>query len=376
MTSSVAFVVAPYGFGPLSKALAVSSYLPRDIDRVFIGIGASFDEAKRIDEFTACVPLDFTSSPTDVQELLAGFDCLLFINTTRFIRAASAASRPTMLLETLAWLRRSKPDCSHLLTAYFAQKFMDVAFIDALEKMEQFCPVGAIIPRQPLDGLRTRSQNREKRSPILHCGGLYSTEMVPGADNAYVSKALQLARSLDCRISIILPKYLHNKFKKEFSANMELIECSPLTVGDHLDQSTFALSTTGIEFTYECMNLGIPVGFLPPFNASQVHQMSEHQRICPESILFNSCGQPQGDAFELLHASTAAVQREGMRGLWAAQFRELHETVRDLHAYSSGGAFRSIGMSQSAQSKRMRFDGAKVVSDAILSALDLGVGHD
>lgn len=376
MTKSVAFIVAPYGFGPLSKSLAVSSYLPRHIARSFIGFGASLDAAKRTGEFTESLELDFASPPSIVHSHLSGFDCLLFINTTRFISATSALSSPIMLLETLAWLRQSQPDYSHLLTKYFAQRFLDRGFADALEEMDKFLPVGAIIPRLSIRDLPEVELSPEEKLPILHCGGLFSTEMIDGADYAYVLQALNFAKSLKRRIRIILPEHLHAALKHEFTDLIELVECSPLTVCKHLARSSFALSTTGIEFTYECMNLGIPVSFLPPFNASQIHQLSEHQRICPESILFETRGKVQSEAFELLHTSTAAMQREGIAGLWTTQFGELQMALCDVNGCFFEGVLRRISEAQSLLSRRMRFDGAKIVSDDIIKALGVGVVHD
>src|ERR1043166_6891771 len=106
-TDSVAFVAAPYGFGPSSKAIAISSYLPRSIERVFFGDGPSLDLARDSGEFCACTRLDFGMSGVEVAEAMSRYRILVFVNSTRFLYNCSQSDASIVFVDTLAWIRES-----------------------------------------------------------------------------------------------------------------------------------------------------------------------------------------------------------------------------------------------------------------------------
>ena len=113
MRKSIAFIAAPYGFGPSPKAVAISSYLPRSIERVFLSDGPQLEMARSSNEFSSCVRLDFSSDGESVNERLSSFDVLIFVNSTRFISASAKPGRSMVLVETLAWLRENRPPVHH-----------------------------------------------------------------------------------------------------------------------------------------------------------------------------------------------------------------------------------------------------------------------
>jgi hypothetical protein len=112
--NAVAFIAAPYGFGPSSKAIAISSYLPRSLHRVFFSDGPPLEMAQRSQEFSNCFRLDFEASKDSAVQLLSTYSTLVFVNTTRFITASPQSGQSIILVETLGWLRGSPPACSHL----------------------------------------------------------------------------------------------------------------------------------------------------------------------------------------------------------------------------------------------------------------------
>src|SRR5262245_47927121 len=111
---AVAFIAAPYGFGPCSKAVAISSYLPRSVDRVVSSDGRPLEMAHRSQQFSHCFQLDLTISQDSAAQMLSSYRPLVFVNTTRFIGGSPQLGQSTILVETLGWLRASPPACSHL----------------------------------------------------------------------------------------------------------------------------------------------------------------------------------------------------------------------------------------------------------------------
>src|ERR1700735_5307211 len=202
--SAVAFIAAPYGFGPTSKAIAISSHLPRTIERVFFSDGPPLELAQRSNEFSECIRLNFGSSPEGAERLLSSYKILLFINTTRFITPSSKAGRTVILVDTLGWLRASRPSCFSFLSAYFAQRFFDHPFASDIELMDNFHEIGAIVPKAiSVTSNATLAGSIAHKSPIIHCGGLFSPAMCEGADDVFSEYLLQTLASVQLPLRVI-----------------------------------------------------------------------------------------------------------------------------------------------------------------------------
>jgi hypothetical protein len=316
----VAFVAAPYGFGPSSKAVAISSHLPDSIERDFFGAGPPLDLARASLEFANCTRLDFGAPAEEVAEVLAQYRVVVFVNTTRFLAAASRNDNSLMFVDTLAWIRGSWPCPLPPESAYFAQRFFDYGFSADLEGADSFYATSAIVPKTlttPKDPTAIPS-----KSPIVHCGGLYSPAMRPGADAAFVTHLCTALNEIRLPVRAILPKHLHSRFAALAISDVSLIDCSPVDVGEHIEGSLFALTTSGIEFTYESVLLGVPTLFLPPFNATQLLQLDYHRRAHDGCVPF-ILGRERRPTSQTLDADTAVIQEDGMCGIWAAQFGTL-----------------------------------------------------
>lgn len=365
MRCSVAFIVAPYGFGPSSKAVAISSYLPRSVDRVFVGQGPPLEMARQSDEFSACVPLNFHNGAGDASALLAGFDVLIFVNSTRFISASLISGRPAILVETLAWLRDEPPPGAPMLCAFFAQRFLDHPFCPALEAMANFFAIGPIVPKGLSAAQRNVRTPGPVRSPILHCGGLFSPVMVHGAAETFVTHALGAAGQFNGTMRALLPLHLHEAVPTSLERKIHLVESSSLSVHEQLVGSEFALTTTGIEFTYESMLLGVPTIFLPPFNASQHFQARHHARTCSDSVPFEFGGEAPSE-FEALHDATTTLQHAGMDGRWPTQFAAVSNFLERFTPEERGPFLSRLQARQRSMIGCMGADGAQAVAARIL----------
>lgn len=369
MTSDcIAFVAAPYGFGPSSKAIAISSHLPRSIKRVFFGDGPPLDLARASREFSICIKLDFNTPADEVAEVMSRYRTLVFVNSTRFLAAASLTVASVVFVDTLAWIRRSWPSPLPTLSAYFAQRFFDHAFAADLESASSFHATGAIVPKtfaEPQD-----ESIASRKSPIVHCGGLFSPAMRPGADMAFVTHLCRALNETGLPVRVILPKHLHPQFAANTAASMSLIDCSPVDVRRHIEGSLFALTTSGIEFTYESALLGVPTLFLPPFNATQLLQLDYHRRAFDGCVPFLLDGETRHPTSQSLDADTAAIQEEGMNGAWLEQFEALSRHLKRALSGSFLDALAALHRQQQRSFTTVGSDGASAIASHILSDID------
>lgn len=367
---AVAFIAAPYGFGPSSKAIAISSHLPRAVHRVFFSDGPPLEMAQRSQEFSDCFQLDFGTSLESAAGLLSSFRTLVFVNTTRFIGASPRPGQSTILVETLGWLRASRPACSHALRAYFAQRFFDHPFSADLEAMDIFHEIGAIVPKaiSVESSKAAREAWRPGRAPIVHCGGLCSPAMCEGADEAFVNCLLSTLDPIG-PFRLILPKHLHERHADRLPSDVSLIDCSPMTVHEHIKESSFSLTTSGIEFTYESLLLGVPTIFLPPFNASQHLQLKYHHGAHGEWVPFNLSFQRTEFEFASLHEATTEVQRAGIQGVWRSQFAEVRRFLETNLRKKQSSLLENLRLDQANAIQRVGSDGAHSVASYVLREL-------
>lgn len=371
MRNSVAFIAAPYGFGPSSKAVAISSYLPRSIERVFVSEGPPLEMARGSNEFSTCIHLDFSAEIESVEKQLSSYDVLVFINSTRFILPSITTGRPTILVETLAWLRDARPPCAPLLSAYFAQGFFHWPFASELESMENFYAIGVIVPRTVSAAFGANGASSPTKSPLVHCGGLFSPAMIDGAAEEFAAQAFAAITTLKEPVRAILPAHLHERFRTRVADSISLLDCSPLSVHEHIMGSEFSITTTGIEFTYESMLLGAPTLFLPPFNASQYFQLAFHRNACSDSVPFGADAGRRPVEFSSLHQATAEIQKVGMAGIWGVQFEEVSRFLQRLLPKERTPILRRIRERQQKAIEGIGVDGAQRVASHALREVGL-----
>jgi hypothetical protein len=325
--------------------------------------------ARLSDEFSSCVDLDFCNGEEAAAGLLPNFDVLIFVNSTRFISRSIVAGRPVILVETLAWLRDAPPPCSSLVSAFFAQRFFDHAFSPALNSMANFCAVGPIVPKSIADAAAPCAPP-PTQSPIVHCGGLFSPMMAEEASEEFVAQTLGAVASFGGQVRAILPPHLHKVHQPTVDGRISLIDCSSASVHQHISGSEFALTTTGIEFTYESMLLGVPTLFLPPFNASQNFQVEHHARCWGDSVPFDIAPM-MPSAFGTIHEATNKLQRVGMSGGWKEQFAGVSSFLSRLVPEQREAFLARVRGRQQRAIGSMGANGAKAVASRILHEVGL-----
>ena len=368
MHDAVAFVAAPYGFGPSSKAISISSHLPPSVSRVFFSDGPALDLAACSGAFHHCRQLSFSSSTAMAPVKLTDFRVIVFVNSTRFITAPPNNEQTIVFVDTLAWLRKSIPTFANSVDAFFAQRFFGQQFLEELSSTSSFHSVGAIVSKSISTASRERGNKnlKDQRTPLVHCGGLFSPAMVKGADISFVQNLLEFlkATSIDCRV--ILPRYLIEQFACHGLEKITLTECSTNTVHNHIAGTSYVLTTSGIEFTYEAMIIGAPVIFLPPFNATQYLQLRHHKAVTPSAVSFDlNYGSADIDPLSLDHA-TKRLQFDGMNGRWESQFQAIAQYLGCRSQALSPNHLLNLRRVQSESVRKVGWDGAETIAAYIV----------
>lgn len=366
----IAFVAAPYGFGPSSKAIAISSYFPSSINSDFFSDGPALDLALASREFRKCIRLDFNAPPNKVGEIMSRYRSVVFVNTTRFLKACSQKGNSLVFVDTLAWIRRAGISSLPPLNAYFAQRFYNHCFADGLESTGFFQATGAIVPKMFANP--KWESIASKKSPIVHCGGLFSPAMRPGADLNFVAHLCTTLNRMGRPVRVILPKYLHSHFAALAAPDISLIDCSPVDVKEHIESSLFALTTSGIEFTYESALLGVPTLFLPPFNATQLLQLDYHRREFNGSVPFFLNLQAQSSNLQSLDTATAAIQKEGMGGTWNKQFQQLSCHLQQAYSGDFLNTLATLQKQQERSFATVGGDGGHTIASQVISDIVTG----
>ena len=299
-------------------------------------------------------------------KVLASYRAVVFINTTRFLAAASLSASALVFVDTLAWIRGSWPSPLPQQSAYFAQRFFDYGFSADLKAETSFHAINAIVAK-PL--ITSKDQIiTPKQSPIIHCGGLFSPAMLPGADTAFVTHLCAALNEIRLPVRVVLPKHLHAHFASLAKSGASLIECSPVDVREHIEGSMFALTTSGIEFTYESAFLGVPILFLPPFNATQLLQLDYHRRAVDGCVPFD-LEEGRRLTSQTLDADTVLIQEEGMRGVWAKQFAALSRHLKRILSGNFHDTLSALRQQQQRTLAAVGSDGGCEIASYIMSEL-------
>jgi hypothetical protein len=143
-----------------------------------------------------------------------------------------------------------------------------------------------------------------------------------------------------------------------------------MDVGEHIEGSLFALTTSGIEFTYEAALLGVPTLFLPPFNATQLLQLRYYNDAFSGCIPFLFDQKTRRPTAQSLDADTAAIQEEGMCGAWTTQFEALGRYLKRAQSGSFLEALVALQRQQGQAVANVGSDGASTIASHILSEIE------
>lgn len=273
--SLLVFTAAPYGYGPTSKVLCIAEEFMGQHDMVYVGMQPGVSLANNC-LFSEVIEItDRNSWNSEALRVLERSELLISALEYRALPLAARRGLPSVFLDTLLWLREVPPPHVELAKIYIAQRFPHpgAGATDYLEK--GLHNVGPILPSrldQPL-GVRMKSESLR----VLVCvGGLRSPAMAPQADIDYIQLVLALLEDgipSSARTILALPQYLRFAHLPALAATgCEVIYPTQQQFYDLLEISDILITTPGLEVVYESIAAGVPLVFLPPYNATQLFQ--------------------------------------------------------------------------------------------------------
>jgi len=273
---TVVFTAAPYCYGPTAKAICIAEEFFGECEMIFVGMEPGVSLARNSVFSRVMKVNDRDCWDTDSLRVLANADLLVSALDYRALPLAAACGVPSVFLDTLFWLRNEPPPHTELASVYLAQQFFQTPQCSHLEFCDRFIEVGPILPKR----LDEWSLPRVKAMPldvVVNFGGLQSPAMRPGADRDFImltSRILEACLPNACRVRFALPRYLQsasglvsdicNRFTIEYPTQSEFHKA--------LQKCDLLIATPGLETVYEATAAGVPMVFLPPYNATQLLQ--------------------------------------------------------------------------------------------------------
>lgn len=282
---TLVLVAAPYCYGPTSKLLCVAEDLAATHDLVYAGDEPGLGLAKNTFFSKLLTVVDRDRWSAEAIHVLTRADLLVSFLDYRALRIAESYGIPSVFVDTLLWLRQTPLPHTDSVLSYIAQGFFH-SLKNSTDGWQprQLVTVGPILPRV-LDGtVRSATRSRELRV-LVNFGGLRSPVMLEGADVDYVSMVLRLLKEVttnDVSVRVCLPAYLRGVFPTQdrtSSRPMTIEFPGRLEFYDSLKNCDLLLTVPGLEAVLEALSIHVPVAFLPPYNATQFHQVQTYREL-------------------------------------------------------------------------------------------------
>ena len=203
MPLKIALYAVPFGFGPVSKAIAIKSALDKrlDVDWTLFGSGTSLEFMRKNAEGAKVFELESINVPDSIANYIAeNFDCAVII-MHRAWADALASKLPVFVADSLGYMWppdyfTSFPNIQNV-EAYYVQDIF--GSYDNLAKTQ----LDKIIPVSPIIDI-TKSAQKQYTSPtVVHLGGLLNPFSQESTEN-YVEGIEQIITEIAPPRSIIL----------------------------------------------------------------------------------------------------------------------------------------------------------------------------
>jgi len=172
----IVFTAQAFGFGPISKMLAVSENIS-EVKKVFFGSVVALDMAK-LHQFDEIYELTYNDS-SKILELLR--ESKLFINVMDFplSKLAKDSGCPCFLIDSLLWFWPTLPEGVRDAEIYFCQNF----FTSVEQKIQEYrlsnaCLIGPIISNH-------FGRYEKKNQVVINFGGIENPHVEIGVNSNY-----------------------------------------------------------------------------------------------------------------------------------------------------------------------------------------------
>jgi len=287
MTKRLIGVASSFGYGPVSKLLAVAKPLKTlGYDLCFVGRGPALELAQHF-PFDRVLAWQDAGDRRDIERELEKAEGIVNVMEPRFGDLARPPSLPHFYIDSLFWMwSRLDPRTAHA-DIYFIQNFVGVqAQVDRwraeMRNPQIVGPVVDISGSPPAPPARARPP-----ALVINFGGLASGSMRQGQELAYPGILLRLLLPILNRVAGRYEKITFTGNRKVMAyLDQQFPQRAPNIYFTHLSHKAFLtllrsarclLTSPGLTTTYEAFLLNVPVRFLPPQNYSQT-LMLDHYR--------------------------------------------------------------------------------------------------
>ncbi len=257
---TIVFTAQAFGFGPVSKMLAISESLS-DVHKIFFGSGVAFDLAS-LHSFDEIHNFEH-SDKEKILSLLKRSD--LFINVMDFPLGglAKLAGCTYYLIDTLLWFWPKCPESVEHATLYFCQEF----FGRVEPKIHEYGLKNA----QLVGPIRSDTFSRlpKRDQVIVNFGGMECPFIQVGSNSQYPFVILKaLLPILQSRFANVLVtgrerviQMCRKKFGEDDRLQFRMLDRKSML--EELYRSPALLTTPGIEIFYDAFDK-LPIFCLPP----------------------------------------------------------------------------------------------------------------
>jgi len=288
MAKRLVCVASGFGYGPVSKLLAVAKPLKTlGYELCFVGQGPALELAEHF-PFDQVLVREDTSDPNGVEQDLKGANGIVNVLEPRFGALAQRLSLPHFYIDSLFWMWNRLDPRTADADIYFIQNFPGVqAKVDQWRAwMRNPHIVGPVVD---MPGSQRAHQARTGPSTlVINFGGLESQSVRLDQALVYpytlVSLLLPILDVADCPYESIIftgnhraMAHLDRQFP-ERPSNLHFVHLSHESFVSLVRSSRHVLTSPGLTTAYEAFLLNVPVRFLPPQNYSQTLMLDYYRQ--------------------------------------------------------------------------------------------------
>lgn len=275
MTVRIGLYAIPFGFGPVSKSIAIARAISQvvDVEWYFIGNGISLEFMKR--EALRGRLIEAPSNPEDMGDLsgiASQIDAAIVLMDNGWANAL-AEHVPVYFADSLGfmWNKTDFDSYPHMnkMKAYYVQNIFG-----AYENMKEM-GVANIRPVPPIIDTHYKVSDELTNRAVLHMGGLMNP-MNPDTTRFYIKGMRQIIDALHLEDPLLL---MSETARLAFSDDLAGLDARTLPHAQALGaiaKSSFTWSSPGLTTLLEMAKLGVRTAPLPPQNYSQalnIHNM-------------------------------------------------------------------------------------------------------
>jgi nucleoside 2-deoxyribosyltransferase len=300
--NQVTFCCTSFGFGPVSKVVAVAEavrLLRPGYRLVFVGSNIAEHYARSSAIFDDILSVDVDAAPERGVHYSQDSDALVNALNFDVLSRWSRHLPPHFFLDSLAWMWPSIPDSVHLARAYFVQDYLQGANTS-----------GAVLPNNtvlvpPILSPSIRAPRAEWESQsgylLVNMAGCRNPILPPQYYEKYVT---QMLAGLATALRLIDRERLRQISRVVVCGNGELLDAAravdwtglsfpverrfipPKEFLLELRRCEFLLTSPGLTATLEAIALNVPFRFLLPQNYSQFRIMKYYRSLALNDVLW------------------------------------------------------------------------------------------